>query len=144
MNSIFWIILLAGLIFIEIITIDITTIWFAGGALIAFIVSLFLDSLILEIILFFAISFTLLYFTRPIVKKYIDMQSAKTNYDIFIGKEAVVISTVDNNKTTGLVNLEGQDCSARSLDGGVLTEGTRVLVKGSAGDKLIVIKANAD
>ena len=69
MNSIYWIIVLAILIFIEILTLGITTIWFAGGALAAFILSLFYDNLILEIIVFLAVSLALLYFTRPVVMK---------------------------------------------------------------------------
>lgn len=67
-NSIAWLILLAFLIFVEMITLGLTTIWFAGGALVAFIVSLFYDNLLVEIILFLVISLVLLFFTRPFVK----------------------------------------------------------------------------
>lgn len=38
--SIIWLILLAVLLVIEIITLGLTTIWFAGGALVAFLVSI--------------------------------------------------------------------------------------------------------
>ena len=67
MNSIAWLILLILLIFVEFITLGLTTIWFAGS-LVAFIVSLFYDNLLVEIILFLVISLVLLFFTRPIVK----------------------------------------------------------------------------
>jgi membrane protein implicated in regulation of membrane protease activity len=138
MNSIFWLIILALLILIEIITLGITTIWFAGGALIAFIVSLFFDNLILEIILFVAVSIALLYFTRPVVMKYYSNKSPKSDYEGVIGKEAVVITKVDNMNTEGQVNVDGQVWSARSLEGNVLETGTKVTVKGISDAKLIV------
>ena len=142
MNSIFWIIILAILIFIEIITLGITTIWFAGGALVAFIVSLFFDNLVLEIVVFLAVSITLLYFTRPIVMRYFNSQKAKSNYEGVIGKEAVVIATVDNGTTLGQVDVDGQEWSARSLEGDVLEKGTKVIIKGISGAKLIVVKVS--
>lgn len=138
MNSIFWLIILALLILIEIITLGITTIWFAGGALTAFIVSLFYDNLILEIILFAAVSIALLYFTRPVVMKYYSNKSQKSDYEGVIGREAIVIATVDNMNTDGQVDVEGQVWSARSLDGNIFEEGTKVTVKGISGAKLIV------
>lgn len=141
MNSIFWIIILAILIFIEIITLGITTIWFAGGALVAFIVSLFFDNLPLEIILFLVVSFALLYFTRPIVIKYFNPKKTETNYEGVIGKDALVIATVDNMNTTGQVDVDGQKWSARSLEGTILEKGTKVRVQGISGAKLIVAKS---
>lgn len=144
MNSIFWIIILALLIFIEIITLGITTIWFAGGALVAFIVSLFFDNLILEIILFLAVSLSLLYFTKPIVMKYFNSNNTKDGYEGVIGKEAVVITTIDNRNTMGQVDVDGQEWSARSLNGDVIEKGTLVTVKGISGAKLIVMKTQTN
>lgn len=138
MNSIYWLIVLAILIFIEIITLGLTTIWFAGGALIAFIVSLFYDNLLLELILFLVISMALLYFTRPIVLKYFNPKRTKTNYEGVIGKEALVIATIDNINATGQVVVDGQEWSARSLDGNVLEKGTKVKIQGITGVKLMV------
>ena len=79
MDSIYWIIILVVLIFIEIITLGLTTIWFAGGALVAFIMSLFFDNLLAEIIAFLVVSLALLYFTRPFVMKYFNPKRTKTN-----------------------------------------------------------------
>lgn len=140
MNSILWLIVLAILIFIEIITLGITTIWFAGGALVAFIVSLFFDNLILEIILFLAVSIALLFFTKPIIMKYFNSQNNNSDYEGVIGKEATVIAAVDNMKASGQVEVNGQEWSARSLEGDIIVKGTRVTVKGISGAKLIVAK----
>ncbi|NLK02915.1 MAG: NfeD family protein, partial [Clostridiales bacterium] len=101
MNQLAWLIILAVLILIEIITLGLTTIWFAGGALVAFIVSLFYDNLVLEVILFLLISLVLLYFTRPVVKKYFNSTRIRTNYSAIIGREALVTTTINNIKGTG-------------------------------------------
>ncbi len=138
MNSIAWLILLAFLILVEIVTLGLTTIWFAGGALVAFIVSLFYDNLLLEIILFLVISLALLYFTRPIVKKYFNSTRTKTNYAAVIGKEALVTHTIDNINATGLAVVDGQEWTARSVDGAVIEKGTKVTVESISGVKLMV------
>lgn len=137
-NSIAWLILLAFLIFVEILTLGLTTIWFAGGALVAFIVSLFYDNLLLEIILFLVISLVLLFFTRPIVKKYFNSTRVKTNYAAVIGREALVISTIDNFNAAGMVVVDGQEWTARSLEGDIIDKGTKVVVESISGVKLIV------
>lgn len=138
MNSMSWLILLALLIIVEIATLGLTTIWFAGGALVAFIVSLFYDNLLLEISLFLVISLVLLIVTRPVVKKYFNSTRIKTNYAAVIGKEAVVTATIDNDKATGLAVVDGQEWSARSVDGMIIEKGTKVTVEDISGVKLIV------
>lgn len=140
MNSIAWLTILAVLIFIEIITLGLTTIWFAGGALVAFIVSLFFDNLLVEIILFLVVSLLLLYFTRPYVVKYFNPKRIKTNYEGVVGKEALVTITIDNIKAEGQVIVDGQEWTARSSEGNIIEKGTRVMVQDISGVKLIVIK----
>lgn len=137
-NSIAWLILLAFLIFVEIITLGLTTIWFAGGALVAFIVSLFYDNLLVEIILFLVVSLVLLFFTRPIVKKYFNSTRTKTNYEAIIGKEALVTATIDNITNSGWAVVNGLEWSARSVDGQIIEKGTKVIVDSISGVKLMV------
>ena len=139
-NSIAWLILLAVLLLIEIITLGLTTIWFAGGALVAFIVSLFYDNLLVEIILFLVISVLLLYFTRPYVIKYFNPKRIKTNYEGLVGKEALVTITIDNIHSQGQVIVDGQEWTARSSDSNTIKAGERVIVKDISGVKLIVKK----
>lgn len=138
MNSVYWLIILAVLIFIEILTLGLTTIWFAGGALAAFIASLFFDNLLVEVILFLVVSLTLLYFTRPLVLKHFNPKGPQTNYEGVIGKDAYVIIKIDNMNAVGQVTVDGQEWSARSLEGNIIEIGTKVKIKGIAGVKLIV------
>ena len=137
-NSIAWLILLIFLVFIEIITLGLTTIWFAGGALVAFIVSLFYDNLLLEVILFVVISLVLLFFTRPIVKKFFNSTRTKTNYEAVIGREALVTGTIDNINNAGWAVVNGLEWSARSVNGELIEKGTKVLVESISGVKLMV------
>ncbi|MGF7146100.1 membrane protein implicated in regulation of membrane protease activity [Anaerotaenia torta] len=137
-NSILWLIILALLIIVEIVTLGLTTIWFAGGALVAFIVSLFYDNLMVELILFIAVSMVLLYFTRPLVLKYFNPKRIKTNYEGLIGKEAMVTATIDNMNAMGQAIVNGQEWSAKSLDGSIIEKGTRVVINSITGVKLVV------
>ena len=71
MAPFYWLIALAVFLVIEIITLGLTTIWFAGGSLIAFVASLFGVPIVVQIVLFFIVSFILLFFTRPLVEKHL-------------------------------------------------------------------------
>lgn len=138
MDSIYWIIILAILILIEIITLSITTIWFAGGALAAFIVSLYFNNLLLEVIIFSIVSLVLLFFTRPIIMKQIKLPKTEMNCEKLVGRKAQVTATVDNMSTTGRVDVDGKEWSARSLEGVIIDKGAKVIVQGVSGNKLIV------
>ncbi len=139
MNSIYWLIALAVLLIIEIITLGLTTIWFAGGALVAFLLSLVSDNLIMELAVFLTISLALLIFTRPIAAKYFNKERVKTNCDLLIGKEAKVTKKIDNFNSTGQVSIDGQEWTARSLkDENIIEPGKRVVIREISGIKLIV------
>ncbi len=139
-TSIYWLIFLAVFLLIEILTLGLTTIWFAGGALIAFILSLFIDNLWIEITVFFVISFLLLLFTRPLVLKYFNPRREKTNYESLIGKFALVTDTINNLGSMGSVKINGQEWSARSLNEETIEKGSYVKIHRISGVKLIVSK----
>lgn len=144
MNSIYWLIAIAVFLVIEIITLGLTTIWFAGGALIAFLLSLAVDNLLLEITVFLIVSFLLLFFTRPIATRFFNTQRVKTNYQSLIGVDAKVLERIDNFNNLGQVILNGQEWTARAVDDNLIIEpGERVIVKNIIGVKLIVdVKEN--
>ncbi|QHQ59876.1 NfeD family protein [Anaerocolumna sedimenticola] len=142
MNSSYWLIALAVFLVIEIITLGLTTIWFAGGALIAFILSLVADSFILEFLAFIIVSFVLLFFTRPIAQRYFNKQRIKTNYESLIGRHGKVIEKIDNFNNSGQVTLNGQEWTARALNNqDIIEPGKRIIIRDIAGVKLIVEEA---
>ena len=87
MISLGWLILLGILLIIEIITLGLTTIWFAGGALIAFLVAILGGAVWLQVVVFLAVSILLLLFTRPIAMKYMNKNVQKTNVDSLKGEK---------------------------------------------------------
>lgn len=139
MDSMYWLVILAIFLLIEIITLGLTTIWFAGGSLVSFFLSLLVDNMILEIAVCLVVSFLLLFFTRPVAKKYFNKQRVKTNIDLLIGKDVKVIETIDNLNGKGWVLLNGQEWMARAVnDDTIIPEGERVIVRRVSGVKLIV------
>ena len=135
-----WLIVTVILIVAEIITLGLTTIWFAGGALIAGLISLTGAHWLVQILVFAVVSTILFVFTRPIAAKHFMKDIEKTNVDSLIGKEGVVKQEIDNIEAQGVVKLNGMDWTARSVDGTKIPEGTKVLVDSIDGVKLMVIK----
>lgn len=72
-----WLGLLIVFLIIEIITVGLTTIWMAGGTLVALILCLAGFNLWCQIISFLIVSFILLLFTRPFAMKYINCHHEK-------------------------------------------------------------------
>jgi membrane protein implicated in regulation of membrane protease activity len=114
--AMFWLILFAVLLVIEIFTMGLTTIWFAGGALIAALGAWIGFPLWLQIVLFVLVSVALLIFTRPITVKYFNKSRTRTNADRAIGEHAVVAEKIDNLLGVGRVMIKGVDWSARAED----------------------------
>ena len=139
--TIAWLALLIILLIIEIITVGLTSIWAAGGALAALLLNILGFPLAGQIIVFFVVTFVLLYFTRPFAVKYINTQRVKTNYEGIIGKTIRITETVDNISQTGTAVVNGQEWTVRAeKDGDILEPDTLAKVVNIAGVKLIVRK----
>ena len=96
MEPMIWLGILAVLLLIEAITAGLTTIWFAGGALVAAVAAYCGAGVFLQFVLFFAVSLVLLVFTRPVAVRYMNRNVEKTNAESLLGKKAVVIEKIDN------------------------------------------------
>ena len=127
------------LLLIEIATMGLTTIWFAGGAFAAFIVSLAGGQLWLQVVVFLGVSILLLIFTRPLAVHYINKNAVRTNADSLIGQTGIVTEEISNLEGRGQVQIQGQIWTARSeKDGNQILEGEKVVVEKISGVKLIV------
>lgn len=134
-----WLIFLVVMIVIEIITMGLTTIWFAGGALVAFVLALFNVPLVVQIFAFLVVSLVLLFFTRPVAVKYFNKDRERTNIEGMIGTEGITLTEIDNVQEVGRVSLGGKEWMARSSKNGVkIPAGAVVTVKSINGVKLIV------
>ncbi len=139
--TIAWLVLLIILLIIEIITVGLTSIWAAGGALAALVLNLLDISLLWQVVVFFIVTFVLLYFTRPFAIRFINTRREKTNYEGIIGKTIRIAETVDNISQTGMAVVNGQEWTVRAeKENETLEPGTLAKVVNIAGVKLIVRK----
>ena len=138
MQPLIWLGILALLLVVEAITAGLTTIWFAGGALVAAIACYAGANLTVQILLFLCVSLVLLIFTRPLAMKYFNKETIQTNANSLIGKKAVVIQEIDNLAQTGQVRINDIEWTARSADDEKIGEGTVVTIEEIRGVKLIV------
>ena len=112
MNAMYWLILLIVLVVIEIITLGLTTIWFAGGALVTFILAMLDVSPVIQWVVFCAVS---------------------------LGKTAVVTAEIHNLEGRGEVFVNGLTWTARTeKDSEVIPKDAHVEIIAVEGVKLIV------
>lgn len=134
-----WLLLVVILLVIELITVGLTTIWFAAGSAAAFLLSLTGAGIGWQIGVFLAVSIVLLIFTRPWALKYVNRNRDKTNYESVIGKTVKVTQRISNADQTGAAVYDGQEWTARSLeDDRTIEEGKLAVVEKIVGVKLIV------
>ena len=109
-----WLVLMVAFLVIEIATMGLTTLWFAGGALAAFLVGVVGGPIWLQVGVFFVVSIILLLFTRPIAVKYYNKNRTKTNAESLIGQHAVVKEEINNLEGKGKVYVNGMEWTART------------------------------
>lgn len=143
--EIFWLGAFGVLLLIEILTIGLTTIWFAVGALAAFLLALVQVPLMIQIVVFIVVSVVMLVFTRPIMTKYLNKKTTKTNAESLVGRKARVLIPINNLKSEGQVMVNGMEWTARSTkDEVTFQKDEMVRIAGISGVKLIVEKENKE
>lgn len=140
MAIIIWLAIAAVLILFEIVSLGLTTIWFAGGALVAAFAAYLEAHWLIQIVLFAAVSLILLLVTRPLAVKHLMKDNEKTNVESLVGESGIVIKTIDNIRSEGTVKLNGLEWTARSENDEIIEQDSVVEVKAISGVKLIVAK----
>lgn len=135
---IMWLVLLIVFAASEAVTVGLTSIWFAAGALFALIAALLGGPLWVQITLFLAVSLLCLAAVRPLAKNHLNDKVEPTNADRVIGAQAQVTEDIDNVHGKGAVVVRGMTWSARSQDGGPISAGTMVRVLRIEGVKVFV------
>ena len=134
-----WLFLVVVLLIIELVTVGLTTIWFAAGSVSAFLLSLAGLGIGWQIGVFLVVSIVLFVFTRPWAMKYVNKKSEKTNYEGVIGRTVKVTQEINNTEQTGKAAYDGQEWTARSADDNTVIEaGQLARVVRIEGVKLIV------
>ena len=134
-----WLLVLLVCIIVEFVTMGVTSVWFVGGVLIALLAAALNVPVAIQVSLFLGVSILLLIFTRPIAVKYFNKDRIRTNAESMIGRQAIVISEINNLEGIGQVTVSGMEWSARSMgEDVVIPVGAVVIVRAINGVKLIV------
>ncbi|MGN1358084.1 MAG: NfeD family protein [Bacilli bacterium] len=107
-----WLLLVIILSIVEIITVNLVSIWFVISGIVAMIASLFTDNLVIQISIFVILGLIFMLLTRKIVKKIVP-EKVKTNLDRIIGMQGIVITKIGKNKP-GEVKVDGKIWTATS------------------------------
>lgn len=137
-SSIIWLVILAIMIVLEIISLGLTTIWFGIGAIGAAVVAWMGYGIWVQLFVFAVLSVIAMAVFRPIAVRYLNRDKEKTNVEDVVGKIVVVTKEIDNEQATGEVRLNGIEWTARSEDGRVIPKEDKVIVVSVEGVKLIV------
>lgn len=137
-STIVWLMLLVVFLAVEALTVGLVSSWFAGGALIALLVSLIGGALWLQVLVFFTVSIVLLILLRPLVRKVLQPRLVKTNADSLIGSTCQVVEDIDNLAGTGRVKVGDVTWSARSEGGEKISAGRQVKILKIQGVKVYV------
>lgn len=128
---------------VEGLTVNLTSIWFALGALCALIVSVFTSSWIVQVLVFLAVSLLALGLLRPLSRRRLSTRQEPTNADRVIGAEAVVTEEIDALHGHGAVRIGAAEWTARAEDETIISAGERVRVLRIEGVKVIVVPTAA-
>ena len=115
-----------------------TGVWFAAGALGAFLAACVGAPLWTQLIVFAAVSAAALALVRPAVSKFARPRRSPTNADRVVDQTASVTETIDNEAGRGQVSVLGQVWTARSELGVVIPAGSQVKVLRIEGVKVYV------
>ena len=98
MYMVYWLIAVAVFLLLEILTLGLTSIWFAVGSLAAAIGAGLGLPFFGQLILAAAVSCVVFVFARPWAKKYLNSKTEKTNAESLIGKTGIVKKRIINIK----------------------------------------------
>lgn len=136
--SMFWLVALVVFGLVEALTVGLTSIWFALGALTALLAAVLGASALVQIILFLAVSFLSLLLMRPLSQRMLNWRVVATNADRILGTDALVTEEIDNFKGQGHVAVGGVPWTARSEDDVPIPLGARVRILRIEGVKVFV------
>ncbi len=134
-----WLIIAGAFVILEIATMGFLVFWFAVGALVAMIVSFFIESIFVQSLVFVIVSTLLLFATKPFVNKIMPKDSfVKTNSYSIEGKVGKVTIDIEPIEGKGQIKVSGETWSAKSADETYIPKDTEVVIEKIEGVKAIV------
>ena len=140
---VFWLIAAGVFFIVEMATIGFLSFWLGIGALLAMATSFFVDSIIVQSIVFLSSSTLLIIFTKPLVNKFIKVpKEIKTNAYSIVGKKGIVVSKINNTDGSGQIKIDGEVWSAKSMNDEEIEKNTEIEITEIDGVKAIVKKVS--
>lgn len=121
-----WIAIIILLAIVEVMTVNLTTIWFVASGLIALALSFVTDNFLLQVGVFSLLGIVLLITTRPILTKWLHGKKEKTNLDRIIGMKGIVTEAISKNKM-GEVKVDGKRWTAYAVQELPIDEVVKIL-----------------
>lgn len=132
-----WLLVIILLTALEVVTINLVSIWFIISAIVSLFLSFAVDSFYIQFGVFVGLGIILMLLTRPYLVKKLSKKKVRTNFDRIIGKKGLVTEKIEKLKV-GEVKVDGKRWSAISKD--VIDVGSTVIIEDIDGVKLIVRK----
>lgn len=107
----FWLVIVIILGIIELITVNLVSIWFIASGIIALISSLFIDNIVIEFAIFVILGIIFMLLTKPFINNI--KPNVKTNLDRIVGMTGIVTEEINKNKN-GEVKVDGKLWTAYS------------------------------
>ncbi len=108
-----WLIIILILVFVEISTVSLTTIWYIASGIVSLIASIFTDSIIIQFSIFVLLGTILLITTRKTLLKLFKIKNEETNIERILNMNGVVTENIEKNKY-GEVKVDGKRWTAYS------------------------------
>ena len=108
-----WLIVILICCFLEVITINLVSVWFIASGIVALIASFFTDSFTIQLGIFVILGIFLLITTRKPLQKLVNQKKEKTNVDRIFDMTGIVTEEINKNKP-GVVKIDGKYWTAIS------------------------------
>lgn len=138
-----WLAIFILCLVIEAVTTDLTSIWFALGALFALVVAFLEVHILFQIAVFLGTSLLALILTRPLVKKFFKKNVIDTNIDSIIGKVGIITKEIEPYNR-GEAKLSTMYWLAKAYDNKAIPLNAEVEVLAVEGATLIVKQINKE
>ena len=124
-----WFLIFLILIIVEVLTINLSTVWFIIGSVFAFFSSFFTRNLNYQIIVFIVFTIISIILTKRFLTKVSNFKKINTNVDSIIGRTCLVTKDINNLLNQGEIVIDKNIWSALSKDDNVIIrEGTKVKI----------------
>lgn len=108
-----WIMIIILLTIVEAMTVNLVTIWYIASAIVALVLSFFIDNFLIQFGIFAILGTILLITTRQTLNRLLKQKKERTNLDRIIGMEGIVVEEISKNQT-GAVKVDGKVWTAYS------------------------------